>query len=632
MSAITGLYFLDGYLVDLADIKKMSKSLEHRGTDASGIWCEGSIGLGNQLLWTTQESISEKLPYEDKERGLVITADARIDNRDELIKELDLDKAVSDSQIILYAYSKFGETCVQKLLGDFTFAVWDKRKRKLFCARDHMGIRPFYYYYLPNKKFLFGSEIKALFSLSGIPRKLNEVRVAEYLLSLFDDKEITLYENILRLPPGHSLTVDCNGLKLSSYWTLNPKSELYLSSDEEYEEAFREIFTKAVKRRTRSAYPIGSFLSGGLDSSSIVCTALKFLENTENKEINTFSFVFDDIPECDEKSYINIVLSHGAEKLKSHFVRGDKLSPLLDLEKVLFHQDEAFYAPNLFLHWTACKAAQEKGVRVLLDGLDGDTTVSHGQLRIAELFQNFHWVTMLNEIVCMSKFTNRSPWQVFLQYGFKPSVFSHFRQAYQKIRHFNLPHIAAINASINKRFAKQIGLTGIEETKGRWGWEKPSRTSKEEHFSLLNMGLIPFTLELTNKAASAFSIEPRYPFFDKELVEFCFSLPSNQKLRNGWTRSIMRRALKGVLPPEIQWRKNKSNLSRNFTNGLLTFEQKTLDEAIIKNSQIIEKYVDLERLQKTYDKYKVTKGVDESMIVWQAVTLWLWLLYTDIST
>ena len=210
MSAIVGIYNLDDRPVNHADLVHMVDILAHRGPDGAAVWCEANVGLGHRMLHTTPESLSETLPFVDKSRDLVITADARIDNREELTEALGLSaetaKQLSDSQFILQAYIKWGEDCPNHLLGDFAFVIWDGRKQKLFCARDHFGVKPFYYYHAPGKFFAFATEIKALLTLADVPRQLNELRVGQYLTGMFDDKEITFYEGILRLPPAHVMT------------------------------------------------------------------------------------------------------------------------------------------------------------------------------------------------------------------------------------------------------------------------------------------------------------------------------------------------------------------------------------------------------------------------------------------
>ena len=181
MSAITGIFYRNGRDVNLDQINKMNDSLSYRGNDGSGVCLDGSVALGHQMLHTTKESILEKLPFKDENSGIIITADARIDNRDELASTLKLENnsKVPDSLFILKAYQKWGEQCPEKLLGDFAFVIWDNQK--IFCARDHIGVKPFYYY-LSNNAFFFASEIKALLTNPEIKYQINKTKDSIFLI------------------------------------------------------------------------------------------------------------------------------------------------------------------------------------------------------------------------------------------------------------------------------------------------------------------------------------------------------------------------------------------------------------------------------------------------------------------
>ena len=387
MSGIIAVYHLDGRPVCRENLVHMNSILAHRGPDGADTWSEEVVGLGHRMLWTTPESLHERLPVVNANGDIVLTADARIDNRDELIAAVgfseDPTERISDSALILAAYQKWGERCPERLLGDFAFVIWDRRQQTLFCARDHFGVKPLYYYYRPGHLFACASEIKALLCLPKVPRQLNEVQVADYLAGIVEDKATTFYQNILRLPPAHSATVSPQGMRLHRYWALDPTSELRLGSDEEYAAAYREMFTEAVRCRLRSAFPRGSHLSGGLDSSSVTCVARKLSQQTDTPRWHTFSNIFEEVPQCDERPFINAVLAQGG--YIPHYIHADRSSPLMDLERVFWHQEEPAIGPNHFLPWQLNQAASHAGVRVVLDGFDGDTTVSHGAARLTEL-------------------------------------------------------------------------------------------------------------------------------------------------------------------------------------------------------------------------------------------------------
>lgn len=630
MSAIAGLYSLDGPTIDNTDLRRMVESLAHRGPDGS-LWRNGSIALGHRMLLTTPESVDERLPLVNGTNHLALTADARIDNREDLIARLHpagrLREPVTDSALILQAYETWGDGCPDKLVGDFAFALWDGRKQILFCARDAMGVKPFYYYHCANRLFAFASEIKALLCLPQVPRRLNEIRVADYLVSCLEDKAITFYQHIFRLPPGHCMTVSPEGVSARPYWALDPSYELRLGSDDEYAEAFREVFIQAVRCRLRSQFPIGAMLSGGLDSSSICCTARRLWETNGTRRLYTVSATFDDVPACDERPFIRAVLDQGG--YEPAYVRADQLSPLTDLDRVLWHEDEAFYAPNLFIHWGLYRGAHRQGVRVLLDGLDGDTTVSHGLPRLIELACRGRWLTLVSEANGLSSLLNAPLPRVVWHQVIRPLMPNPGRRPWGGLRRGSGQSIIARSA-INRDFARRIGL---EERIKAYQARRitPAHAAREDHLRRLSSGVVPFVLEVADRAAAAFGIEPRYPFFDRRLVSFCLSLPSEQKLQQGWTRAVMRRAMANILPETVRLRKSKSDLSANFNRGLLAFARPCVEDVILNDSRAIEPYVDLTLLRDTYHRF-VSKGAhDDALVGWKTVTLGLWLHRTNLS-
>jgi asparagine synthase (glutamine-hydrolysing) len=589
MSAIVGIYHRHRS-VDRAHLEAMVDILAHRGKDGVGLWCESSVGLGHRLLWTTPESLRESFPLVNAAENLILTADARIDNREELIAQLNLDDdAITDSQLILAAYSEWGDRTPEYLLGDFAFAIWDSDKQQLFCARDHFGVKPFYYYHSEHT-FAFATEMKALFCLPEVSRELNQTRIAEHLSSEGDSAETTFYQQIWRLPPAHHLTVSVADLQLQSYWQLDPTRELRLESDQAYAEQFLALFTEAVRCRLRSAFPIGSMLSGGLDSSSITCVARQILRNESmgDKTLHTFSARFDQVPECDESLYQDAVLQQG--DLIPHLLQADQRGPLTDSDAMIWHQDEAIDAGNLYLGWGLYSQAKADQVRVILDGFDGDTTVSHGNEYLRELAQTGQWIKLWNETKA---------------YG----------------ERFKLPW--------KRVFINWLWRYGIKQSLKKWQTSKASAapmTDRENHYRLLSSSVMPHILEILDRSASAFAIELRFPFFDKRLVEFCLSLPPDQKLSQGWGRIVMRRAMAGVLPEVLQWRVDKANLHPSFERGLRVFELQKFGTMLWQEADLLEGYVDRETLQQQYDRFVAGSATEpEVNALWRSLTLGLWL-------
>jgi asparagine synthase (glutamine-hydrolysing) len=644
MSGIVGIHYLDERPVEGENLTKMVDILAHRGPDGADIWVDGCVGLGHRMLWTTPESLIEKLPFVNQRGDLVITADARIDNREELIAALQINNRpsdkITDSELILAAYEKWGEDCPEHLLGDFAFAIWDERKQILFCARDHFGVKPFYYY-SSNNTFIFGSEIKAIFCLPEVPRQINEVRIGDYLIKNFNDTIITSYKNILRLPPAHTIKISRGGIEIQNYWKLDPEKEIRLSSDEEYAQEFRRIFTEAVRCRLRSALPLGSLLSGGLDSSSITCVARKIFAQ-EGKILDTFSAIFDKNTECDERKFINAVLAQG--NLKPHYVNGDERTPLSDVENILWHQDEVFFAPGLpIMGWGLYGATNKEGVRILLDGHDGDGVVSHGYGYLHELARQRRWLALAEEIRGVSKIHNESAWKVFWLYFYNYGMNSLSRKPFRLLRRLRKAIRQSLSKgmfesnqsqplsqwsdNMNPEFIERINLEKRYRELQQYSMAS-LESAKAEHYKTISSGLQVHALEVLDKATAAFSIEQRYPFWDKRLVEFCLAIPSEQKLHKGWSRMIMRRAMQNILPVEVQWRTNKMDFTPNFSHNLLLRERKYLDNLIFQNSVTIDKYVDIEALQKFYQRLISEKDLQTShnmFSIWQFVCLKLWL-------
>ncbi|NJO66017.1 MAG: lasso peptide isopeptide bond-forming cyclase, partial [Richelia sp. RM2_1_2] len=417
------------------------------------------------------------------------------------------------------------------------------------------GVKPFYYY-SSNNTFVFGSEIKAIFCLPEVPRQINEVRIGDYLIKNFDDTTITSYQDILRLPPAHSIKISVAGIEIQNYWKLDLEKEIRLSSDEEYAQEFRRIFTEAVRCRLRSALPVGSLLSGGLDSSSITCVARNILAQ-QGKILDTFSAIFDSNTECDERTFINAVLDRG--NLKPHYVHGDERTPLSDIEKILWHQDEVFFAPGLpIMSWGLYGATKREDVRVLLDGHDGDGVVSHGYGYLHELARQGRWLALAIEIRGVSKIYSQSAWETFWLYFYNYGMNSVSRKPFKLMRRLKKvlqqrlsksnqsEQVSRWSDNINFEFIERINL---EERyrKSQQSDISSLQSAKKEHYQTITSGLQVYALEVLDKAAAAFSIEQRYPFWDKRLVEFCLAIPSEQKLHKGWSRMVMRRAMTNIL-------------------------------------------------------------------------------------
>lgn len=628
MSGFTGIFHRDGAPASAEEIRAMQDTLAHRGPDDSGVWRKGPVAFGHCALWITPESLHETLPFFDD--GLAITCDARIDNRTELIESLGCGAggaASTDSALILAAYRKWGEDCPAKLIGDFAIAIWDERARKLFMARDAMGIKGVYFF-ASDKLFAFGSEIKAITAIPEVPRRLNELRVLDYLANIFDDRQITFYKDVFRLPAATTLIITKDRVRTIKYWSLDPARELKLTSDDEYTEAFRECFTEAVRCRMRSAYPIGCTVSGGLDSSSIACTVRQLrYASGQNDPMDTYSLIFpglskEDLRHIDERPFINSVLNTGG--FRPHFILADQLSPLNDVERIHFHLDEAFFAGNTYLHWAMYKTAQDSGVRVFFDGLDGDTTISHGFEYLADLIVGFRWKTLYNEVGLIHRNLNMGRKRIIQDLCVAPLCPTWVYKVAYAFRG-RLDDIRITSRLMSKEFRERLRLT--ERTNSLMVSKRSClRNAREKHWEMLNFPLYAHAMELADKMSAAFGLEARYPFFDRRLIELCLALPAHQKLSNGWSRAILRRAMTGILPHDIQWRPKKADLSSNFYRKMLETDRKLLDN-VVQGSPVLAPYIDFAAFADAYRRYisNPLRTHDESSQIFAAVNLAVWL-------
>jgi len=613
MSGITGIFRRDGKDVDPADIKRMNDKISHRGPDGSKVWCEGPVALGHQMLHTTPESLHETLPFEDEESGLVITADARIDNRKDLAPKLGIEdnEYVSDSYFILKAYEKWGEKCPDELLGDFAFVIWDGKK--LFCVKDHMGVKPFYYY-LSDDVVVFSTEIKALFEIQEVPHGLNETKLALYLMKDTFDHELTFYENIKNLPSAHFLKLDNHVIKKNRYWKLDPNLQIVLDSEEEYATVFLEIFTEAIQCRLRNAFPLGFELSGGLDSSSIVCTAKKILKqkNTNLNNVTTFSRIFDETPESDERYYIKKVVS--IEGIKPYFINADNVSPLENIEDILQQQDQPFYTPHITKQIKSYKKMNELGLRVLISGQGGDQNISLGRNYLRELAITFQWEKFVREIKAFSNNMNKPVYHTIIEKVIFPSLPHNLKKCIKILlgRNLNL---------LNNNFLEDLGVN--EESYNTTLDDLNKITSKEYHYYNINQAFHETVFGTIDRRVANFNIEVRFPFYDKRIIEFCYALPSEMKFKKGWNRYVLRLAMANILPNEIQWRPHKTNLGHTYKKNLL-LEKETLKKMIYVDNKIIAKYVNLRKIQDIYEEYKSGKG-NNQFELWLVVLLYLWL-------
>ncbi len=642
MSGIVGKYHLDHRPLEQQTLQGMITSIAHRGPDGQAVWTGADVGLGQCLLHTTPESLYETLPLVDRQGELVLVADARIDNREELIRVLNPAKPagrpVTDAELILASYQKWGRDCPERLLGDFAFVIWDGREQRLFCAVDHYGIKQLYFYHAPGRLFAFASEIKALLELEDVPRAVNTVEVARHLLApVEDDLEQTYYHDIFALRGGHTLTVDPQGVQRRCYWTLETlldKAPTALPSDEAYAEALREIFIEAVRCRMRSATPVSSMLSGGLDSSSITCVAAQLQkdEGLGTGKLRTLSAIYDDVERCDERRYIDTVVDR--YDLQPYFMHADSFSVLRDVEQVHRHLDFPLMGGNSYIPWHLYETAGQQGSRVVLDGFDGDSTLSHGTGYWFELAEEGRWLKLVSEVKHYATLRGQ-PWGHPVWTWVRGRGILPLMSRHRPLRAFR-PLLSLADRWVTESTGQGWGVLNLNRVWSeslqdviRQHQKSPQalpRLEREAHYQRLISIPVRSALRELNNAAAAHGVEVRMPFFDKRMLEFCLPLPPEQKLSKGWERVSMRRAMEGILPEQIQWRAAKTDMTPGVKNSLERYEQERLSRLMQKSTDVVDEYVNPSVLKELFESFQEGNIEPDALsIFFRISTLTMWL-------
>jgi asparagine synthase (glutamine-hydrolysing) len=611
MSALCGIIQCEGHSVALPAINQMMNALEAYGPNGSSIWHEGSVALGHQMLHVTPESLQECLPWQDGLTGLVITADARLDNRAELFAALNIPPSegqhFSDSQLILRAYRKWGEQCPQHLLGDFAFAIWDERDQKLFCARDIFGVRPFFYYHSSNC-FFFASDLNALLAVPEIPQQFNEILLAAFLQQediMFAQKSQTFYDGIYKLPPAHCLTLTSRQHTIQSYWSVNAVSEINLKSEGDYIAMLQDLFEQAVSCRLRSAFPMGTHLSGGLDSSAIAVTAARGLKH-QGKTSQAFSWS-PPLDTClnipgDERGLVEAICQR--EQIACHYLN-------LTGEDLLNFRSRSFFCePTEMLQFEQKVQTQAaaQNVRTILSGWGGDEAITfNGRGYFAELFLRGHWWTLYRELKLRGQLHG-----IGLKGQLKSKVLAPLLPDFLAMRlealtnkYFQPP---GRSAYIHPQLAQKFKANRAKLPHLPYLLRERSGVRKNQRM-LLEYGHLTNRIEAWALSGGQKGLVYSYPLLDRRIVEFALGIPVNLFFKQGWKRYIFRSATKDLLPDQIRWNKTKRESAtvaniHSCQDEIATAWEEMKLARLEKNqqSQALAQFIDMERLESALTK------------------------------
>ncbi|HEX4351413.1 MAG TPA: asparagine synthase (glutamine-hydrolyzing) [Polyangiales bacterium] len=590
MCGIAG-YYDAGEPASETRIRAMTDRVAHRGPDADGfvladthsgaVWngerakpaSRFDLALGHRRLSIIDLSEAGTQPMVSADGSCWVVYNGEIYNYVELRAELSslghAFRSETDTEVLLAAYREWGPDFLHRCNGMWAFALWDAKKRELFCARDRFGVKPFYYAH-GQDWFVFGSEIKSLLAHPRVARRPNDAMIYDFLsLKLADHTDETFFSGIRRLPAGHTLVYrPRNAPEIRRYWDLNVAFELSAEPADETRatDRFAELFEDAVRLRLRADVPIGTCLSGGLDSSSIVVTAnrlmfdeLKLPRSLVGDHQRTFSACFDD-RRFDERSFIDRIVAQTGASSHRVFPSGDKLWD--ELPRVVAQMDEPFHSTSQYSQYNVFRLVRESGVTVTLDGQGADELMAgypgyHGVM-LATLVRSGALLAAGREAYATWKHSGRgrSATELALRtaYGLIPDrISTPIRTLLADRLGSRLPEgrsLRVIDRDLHSRFGER-----------RLEWIASRRASMNDLGAKLHADVfrfsLPALLRYEDRNSMAFSIESRTPLLDYRLAEHIFSLPLTMIMRGGWTKWVFRKAMDGRLPTEVQWRKDK---------------------------------------------------------------------------
>ncbi len=568
MSGLALVWHLDGRPAVAKDLAPMLAEMARRGPEGEAVALDGSVALGHRHLRTTPEAMVEAMPLLEQASGRILTGDIRLDNRHELLEAFGLHSAgrvIGDGELVLHAYARWAEKCASHLLGDFAFAIWDPRQRRVFAARDQMGMKQLIYAHRQGRVFACATSERAVAMSPGIDARINDLRVAQSLADVpLGLPTLTFFEGIYRLLPGHCLRVDQDNIQITTYWRMRPPEPLRLKSDGDYAEAFRNVLGEAVSARMRCAGTVGATLSGGMDSNSVVAMAAR----SSRTPIRTYSCIDTAAENCIETQTIQEAIK--LENINPCLIdranlqdwKDDLLASWMELEEPWDH--------HMTVPRVSYLAAKREGIKVVLDGVGGDIVLGAGSM-IARQIGSGRLFGAWREAKGLSDFYG-ADWSDAMKHYFNAARSAFSSRRVRGIRHamrgarIDLPDDSAVDLS----FAARVNLfEHIRRFKSEFASRPSGLSFAEERIWSWPYSGITGGRETYDRIAAQYGIEARDPYLDLRVVNFLLSLPMEQLQMGGWPKIIQRRAMIGYLPQSVIWRRGKEHPGFAFTQALM---------------------------------------------------------------
>lgn len=545
MSGIVGIINLDGAPVERQLLEQMTDFMAYRGPDAQDIWIDGHVGFGHTMLRTTIESMRERQPY-SLDGQVWITADGRVDGRKDLIQKLASKgrthlEALADPDLILHAYHTWGEGCVEHLIGDFAFAIWDGHRERLFCARDHFGVKPFYYAQVGNS-LIFSNTLNSIRMHPAVSDELNELAVADFLLFDFNQElSTTTFADIQRLPPAHCFTWSDGAPRLIRYWSLPIDGHIRYRKAMDYVDQFKELLRTAVDDRLRTDR-VGVSMSGGLDSTIVAATAHELLLTRSRPfGLRAYTVVYDRLIPDRERYYSGLVAK--ALGIPSHFLVADDYRLYERYGQPELRRSEPFHAPLAAMGVDEFKQ-MAGNCQVALTGEGGDNLFHSG-----DLLQTLPVRRLVADVGKFVLSRRRLP-----RLGFRTRL--------KDLLGSHLPE-PAYPPWLNGAFAVRLDLPARWEQLNNIPW--PIHPTRPKGYQSLIKPFWPYIFDCYDPGMTLVPIEVRHPFFDLRLANYLLAIPPIP-----WCvdKDLLRRATHGILPEPVR-RRPKAPLAGDPVRELL---------------------------------------------------------------
>ncbi|MEJ2144187.1 MAG: asparagine synthase-related protein [Acidobacteriota bacterium] len=614
MSGICGLLYRDRRPVAPETLNSMVAALAWLGPDGCSIWREGSVGLGHLLLRNTPESLHESHPVASDDGRLTLVSTTRIDNREELLEAFEVPRSewgqTTDPWLCLRAYEKWGEAAPARILGDWAFALWDQREKKLFLARDQHGI-PGIFYYASDRCFAFASSVKGLFAIPEIPVRLDQTAVAGSLVRRLPGDR-TIWKGIRLLHGSNQISVTLDSVRKTRYYFLEQAPRLRLGSDEEYLEAFRDRFTEAIRCRLRHLRPACISLSGGLDSASIAAIAAQLVQPDHLRAFCAVPLFSAEafLPRgrhADETPFVEAI-AHKTPNLRVSYLRNRQDSPLEACLRASRLADQPNVVPNFLWILALRRQAQAEGLGVVLTGFGGNATISwygHGTL-----LDNGNWhrpLRMFDEFQRWRKKDNLPFLRALLSCAVGPLVPRRVMHRLNLWR--NGPGFALKNAVVNPELARRLRLEEwLNSTVASPAWTM-NPDARAGRCDVLKPGA--YSPSARSLIDSAYGLESRDPALDIRIMEFCLGIPDRLYAHAGERRLLIRRAMRDLLPDLVLENRTRELQSADIAYRLKEIipELKTSLERVT-TSPVCNYYLNTRKMRETLDRLADHRPLD----------------------